>query len=172
MGKMPKKAYASIGGIAVGAISVFCSFTLFFARIGSSVQKNTYGGDAYTGIQNAAASTGNNVYDLASICSRGFGLILLIIGLALICFFLHQLLSEVEFKSSANPLKKTETEEKPPVASEDPVEEAGEQAPEEAAPQEDAEAKPSPEVATWTCECGFITDGSFCPQCGKPKTVE
>ena len=32
---------------------------------GSRIENNEYGGDAYTGIQNAAADTGNNVRELA-----------------------------------------------------------------------------------------------------------
>ena len=50
------------------------------------VSKNYYGGDAYTGIQHAAAETGQNVRDLARINRFGFGSILLIGGLALIAF--------------------------------------------------------------------------------------
>ena len=50
--------------------------------------KYTYGGDAYTGIQNAAAQTANNVSyfqdSFNSIAGRGFMFILLIAGLVLI----------------------------------------------------------------------------------------
>ena len=45
-----------------------------------------YGGDAYTGIQNAAATTSKNVRDLAGIVQFGFGSILLVMGLTLVGF--------------------------------------------------------------------------------------
>ena len=44
---------------------------------------NLYGGDAYTGIQNAAAMTSRNVKELAEIVQFGFGSILLVMGLTL-----------------------------------------------------------------------------------------
>lgn len=179
MGKMPKNAYASIGGIAVGVISVFCSFALFFARVGSFVAKNTYGGDAYTGIQNAAAATGNNVNDLAAICSKGFGFILLIIGLALICFFLHQLLSEIEPKGSSKPLAGGDVKEANTEVAEQPIGEAINQPEEESTEAEveatrieEGTADVNPGQDQWTCECGYTSDGTFCPQCGKPKVTE
>ena len=43
-----------------------------------------YGGDAYTGIQNAAATTSKNVKELAGIVQFGFGSILLVMGLGLV----------------------------------------------------------------------------------------
>ena len=54
------------------------------------VYKETYGGDAYTGIQNAAASTANavvgvqhSVHDMQNAMSFGFGAILIIAGLVI-----------------------------------------------------------------------------------------
>ena len=46
----------------------------------------TYGGDAYTGIQHAATYTAWNVKDLARIVKIGFGSVLLIAGLTLGAF--------------------------------------------------------------------------------------
>ena len=43
----------------------------------------TYGGDAYTGIQNAAAQTANNTRYLAKITRFGFGSVLLVGGISL-----------------------------------------------------------------------------------------
>lgn len=43
-----------------------------------------YGGDAYTGIQNAAAKTSNNVAELAKVVNLGFSSVLRIIALVLI----------------------------------------------------------------------------------------
>ena len=47
----------------------------------------SYGGDAYTGIQNAAAQTANNVQDLAEIAAMGFGFLLISLGLFMIFYF-------------------------------------------------------------------------------------
>ena len=45
---------------------------------------NIYGGDAFTGIQNAAAVTSRNVKELAAIVQFGFGSVLLVMGLTLV----------------------------------------------------------------------------------------
>lgn len=101
MGNFPKKAFASIGGILVGLISVICSFMFFSAWTGSTISLYSYGGDAYTGIQNAAAYSGSNVYYLSEICAKGFGILLLVLGLAMIAYFLHTLLADLESRSTA-----------------------------------------------------------------------
>ena len=91
-----KKSYASIAGMIAGAISVLCSLVVFTADKGSTVSYQSYGGDAYTGIQQAGAHAANNICDLANICSMGLGLILLALGLIAICYFLHQYLEDVK----------------------------------------------------------------------------
>ncbi len=54
-----------ITGILSGILCIMFSFSAFSGNIyvpsGNSINHNIYGGDAYTGIQNAAADTGNNV---------------------------------------------------------------------------------------------------------------
>lgn len=68
-----------IGIIAVG-LSISC-----FSRESLRYEHTTrYGGDAYTGIQNAAAKTSENVKELAEIVQFGFGSILLVMGLGFI----------------------------------------------------------------------------------------
>ena len=68
-----------IGIIAVG-LSISC-----FSRESLRYEHTTrYGGDAYTGIQNAAAKTSENVKELAEIVKFGFGSILLVMGLGFI----------------------------------------------------------------------------------------
>ena len=57
------------------------------STLGATVSRTSYGGDAYTGIQNAAATTANNVRDLNSIVAGGFFMLLLILGIAMICYF-------------------------------------------------------------------------------------
>ena len=50
------------------------------------------GGDAYTGIQNASAQVSHNVCDLSEIVRDSFSLLLFVIGLALICYFVTNLI--------------------------------------------------------------------------------
>ena len=68
----------------IGAISVVLSIVCFSKDIGHESNYSYYGGDAFTGIQQAGAQTSNNVYDLTRIVRYGFGSILLISGLTLI----------------------------------------------------------------------------------------
>lgn len=54
-----------IAGIITGILCIIFSFSAFsgstYVPSGDSISHSIYGGDAYTGIQNAAADTGNNV---------------------------------------------------------------------------------------------------------------
>ena len=59
---------------------------------GSGASYETYGGDAYTGIQNASAQVSHNVCDLSEIVRDSFSLLLFVIGLALICYFVTNLI--------------------------------------------------------------------------------
>lgn len=85
---------AHIIGIISGVISIIAAFSIEGMYIGGTVDKYTYGGEAYTGIQNAAAQAGWNIYDLTYIVREGLFAILLVLGIALICFFTAQLTRE------------------------------------------------------------------------------
>lgn len=74
----------SILFILVGMVSIGLSISCFNADDGDYVEKNYYGGDAYTGIQHAAAETGQNVRALTKLATKGFGSRLLVGGLALV----------------------------------------------------------------------------------------
>lgn len=65
-------------------MSIGLSISCFNADTGDYVSRESYGGDAYTGIQHAAAETGQNVRALAKITSKGFGSVLLISSMKLI----------------------------------------------------------------------------------------
>ena len=69
-----------------GCLSILFSLLMFFSDIGLFADINTYGGDAYTGIQNAAAYTAYNVKTLSNIVSHGFSAILFICGFIFIGF--------------------------------------------------------------------------------------
>jgi hypothetical protein len=65
-------------------IEILPNGEVLIADDGDYVAKNYYGGDAYTGIQHAAAETGQNVRALTKLATKGFGSILLVGGLALV----------------------------------------------------------------------------------------
>ena len=78
--------------IAIGILSIILAIVCFVLNTGDTEINYTYGGDAYTGIQNAAAQTARNVKALASITKVGFGSILLISG----CFLIVSSLQETD----------------------------------------------------------------------------
>lgn len=81
------KKTISVIGILAGVLSVIFSFVTFGMSVGYSESSKMYGGDAYTGIQQASAQSANNIKQLAEIAKLGMGAILLIGGLALILYF-------------------------------------------------------------------------------------
>jgi hypothetical protein len=78
-------------GIISGILSVIFGIVMFGMDNGYWESSNSYGGDAYTGIQNAAAQTANNVQCLADIAKNGFGFILIAFGLFAICYFITKM---------------------------------------------------------------------------------
>ena len=82
----------NVCGIAIGIIALVKSSSVngesFYSRY---TEHNYYGGDAYTGIQNAAADAANNASDLSGCICAGFSAVLLIAGLILICFCLFKI---------------------------------------------------------------------------------
>lgn len=63
---------------------------------GSYETSLSYGGDAYTGIQNAAAQSANNMLYASEIMRFGFGSLLLVLGLFIIAFFVFHLFKEIK----------------------------------------------------------------------------
>ncbi len=103
-----RKVYNIIGQIA-GAVSAICGFVLLCFDAGHGASYSFYGGDAYTGIQNAAAQTANNVRYLAEITKFGFSILLIALGVAIFCYFGCKLAKNAErqLKSgSPNPNEK------------------------------------------------------------------
>lgn len=74
-----------IGGIISGILSVIFGIIMFGKDVGYYEASSAYGGDAYTGIQNAAAQTANNVKALSEITKNGFAFFLIAVGLIAIC---------------------------------------------------------------------------------------
>ena len=82
---------ASTGGMAAGVLSIIFGFVLRSASTGLYELSNEYGGEAYTGIQNAAAQTANNVTDLAEVVRDGISYLLIAVGLIVIFGFMFKL---------------------------------------------------------------------------------
>lgn len=82
---------ASIGGMVAGVLSIILGLVLRSAYNGYYVMSETYGGEAYTGIQNAAADTGNNVMYLAKVVQDGISYLLIAIGIVVIFGFIFKL---------------------------------------------------------------------------------
>jgi len=70
--------------LLIGILSIVLSYKCYTYSDLSGVASAVYGGDAFTGIQNAAATTAKNVAELAKVVQFGFGSILLVNGLAFI----------------------------------------------------------------------------------------
>ena len=78
------KKNKSVARMAVGVLAIVLAIICFTLNTGGTERDQAYGGDAYTGIQNASAQTARNIKTLASITKVGFGSILLVTGCYLI----------------------------------------------------------------------------------------
>lgn len=96
--------------LIVGALSILLSILCFSLNVGGREFDLEYGGDAYTGIQNATAQTATNVYYLSKIVKTGAGSILLVAGCVCIISGLPE--PEKSNKRSENNEQLVKTEEK------------------------------------------------------------
>lgn len=87
--KLAKDIVKLIGGAA----SSIWGIKVLNMYIGGWESFSTYGGDAYTGIQNASAQAANNIRELANIARTGLGGILLIGGAVLALLSLLDIIS-------------------------------------------------------------------------------
>ena len=81
------KLIACIIGIVSGLLSAVLGLITYGMSTGSYESSLSYGGDAYTGIQNAAAQSANNMLYASEIIRFGFGSLLLVLGLFIIALF-------------------------------------------------------------------------------------
>ena len=70
--------------IVIGIIAIGLSIKCYTIDDLDYESRSMHGGDAFTGIHNAAAMTSRNVKELASIVQFGFGSVLLVMGLSLL----------------------------------------------------------------------------------------
>ena len=85
----PEKTQKTIFAV-VGAVSILLGLICFCMSAGSFESYEYYGGDAYTGIQNAAATTARNVQCLCKIARFGFGSILVVAGFVMFALSLQE----------------------------------------------------------------------------------
>ncbi len=76
--------------LAFSLIAFIASMNMFDSYTGGYESSERYGGDAYTGIQNAAAQTANNVEQLSTIVSEGFGWLFLLSSFTMFACGLYQ----------------------------------------------------------------------------------
>jgi hypothetical protein len=75
------KIVRSIAFIIIAIVAFIFSSKIDDMNDGGYVSSSVYGGDAYTGIQNASAETGCNVYKGNQIIQKGFKYTFILIGL-------------------------------------------------------------------------------------------
>lgn len=90
-------------GVISGILSVVFGIIVknYYSRYLSYTLSKSYGGDAYTGIQNAAAYTANNVRAVYHLIQNGFMFLLIVIGLIAIAAFSTKLFNAIkEYKNN------------------------------------------------------------------------
>lgn len=85
----------SIISIVGGIVSIILGLSIEIPSY-TYTPLNQYGGDAYTGIQNAAASTANRVGGVNKTLCLGFKYVLITAGILAMCYFALELLKSRE----------------------------------------------------------------------------
>ena len=80
-------------GLFSGIVSVLFGFIISGMDVGYHESAKSYGGDAYTGIQNAAAQTADNVQDLCELVREGFTFVLFAMGAIAVFYFASKIIS-------------------------------------------------------------------------------
>ena len=146
----------AIVSVVFAAVTLVLAIVLFNSSVGRYELAETYGGDAYTGIQNAAAQTANNVQATNEILVIGFGGILLVAAFAFTLISIHffhkaALQSPARYPSAPAPVKQP-TPAYPP------------------APTRAAEPQKN-DTFYWVCDCGMKNSStqSVCRGCQKTR---
>ena len=142
--------------LVLGVLSLIMAFSVMDGSVGYYETSEKYGGDAYTGIQNAAAQTANNILYLGKTIRTALTSFLAIQGLAMI---LGGLCIRTKVKTAPQqPVVVAQ-----PVAPQQPVEAA--QPVEVAQPV----VAPQPQSSVWHCQnCGKVNaeNHRICLNCG------
>ena len=78
------KKLLKIFGIALGVLTIILAIVVFTQNVGYYESSHSYGGDAYTGIQNASAQAANNVKYVGEMIRFAMGSMMLVMGLAMV----------------------------------------------------------------------------------------
>ena len=161
------KKLLKIFGIILGVIAIVLSIVIFTQDVGYYESSHSYGGDAYTGIQNASAQAANNIMYVGEMIRFSIGCLMLVMGLGMV---LGSICITTDKKPAA------------PVAPAAPAAPMVNKAP--AAPAQPAAHTPvfgAPNgyqasvvypVSNWNCsKCGAANepDSRFCQNCGTSK---
>lgn len=93
----------SVVFIVIGVVSLGLSIGCYTIEDLDYESRSIYGGDAFTGIQNAAAVTSRNIKELARIVQFGFGSVLLVMGITFVGVGVTALISVCEEDSELDP---------------------------------------------------------------------
>jgi hypothetical protein len=148
-------------GIVLGILSIIFSLAVFTGTVGYYESALKYGGDAYTGIQNAAAQTANNIKYLGETLQIGLAGLLLVQGLAMLLGAL-----------CIQPKKLAAPKEAPVAAAVAPMVPVAPMAPVTPVAPAPQPAPVAPQPTTWTCpSCSHTNEAAFrfCQSCGTPK---
>lgn len=96
MNTIKSRKILSITLFAISALSFIFAIVCFSADAGYWVSSKSYGGDAYTGIQNAAAQTANNLTYLTENINTFTGLFFIIIAVTLAAFGVYNFIVSTE----------------------------------------------------------------------------
>ncbi len=96
--KISKDNIIPILGIILGIVIIVIAITndTFSFGYNGTTGKESYGGDAYTGIQNACALTANNTYHTYELLQEGFQILFIIIGILIILHYLEKLIKSIK----------------------------------------------------------------------------
>lgn len=154
-----------IFGIVLGILSLVLAFVLFDQSVGYTEGSYSYGGDAYTGIQNAAAQTANNLVYTGELIKLAAGFFLIVQGLAML---LGALCIRPGKAAAAQPVMPVAPVQ--PMAPMQPMVPVQPVEPAQTFPAQPAPVAQQPDF--WVCPtCGKKSPQEFffCETCGTPK---
>ena len=78
------KKLLKIFGIILGVLAIVLAIVIFTQDVGYYESNHSYGGDAYTGIQNASAQAANNIMYVGELIRFSIGSLMLVMGLGML----------------------------------------------------------------------------------------
>ncbi len=153
----------------LGILSIIMAITVYSGSVGYTESFKSYGGDAYTGIQNAGAQAANNIKYLGETIRSALGSFLLIQGL---CMLLGSFCIKKAPKAAVAAVAPVA-----PVVPVAPVYQnvvpvAPQPTYQPVAPQPVAPQPAAPQASSWLCmQCGRpnAEGNNFCQHCGTAR---